>query len=113
MAQQEWLELCHEQDLIQGGGVCALVGKQQIAIFADEKKDKIYAVGNYDPAGQAEVLYRGIIGDVSGELVVASPLFKHHYSLRDGRCLEDGQLSVPVFPSKVNQGRVFVSLVTL
>jgi nitrite reductase (NADH) small subunit len=30
--------------------------------------------------------------------VVASPLYKHHFSLRTGRCLEDESVGVKVYP---------------
>jgi nitrite reductase (NADH) large subunit len=36
---------------------------------------------------RAHVLSRGIVGELRGERVVASPLYKHHYSLATGRCL--------------------------
>ena len=32
---------------------------------------------------------RGIVGDLKGELVVASPIYKQHFRLTDGQCLED------------------------
>ena len=44
---------------------------------------------NHDPRSGANVIGRGIVGSVKGELVVASPLYKQHYCLRSGRCLED------------------------
>jgi nitrite reductase/ring-hydroxylating ferredoxin subunit len=33
--------------------------------------------------------WRGIIGDLQGERVIASPIYKQHFSLATGRCLED------------------------
>ena len=44
----------------------------------------MYAIGNYDPASDANVLARGIVGDIGGEIVVASPIYKQHFSLRHG-----------------------------
>lgn len=32
---------------------------------------------------------RGIVGDINGEMCVASPLYKQHFSLKSGQCLED------------------------
>jgi hypothetical protein len=55
------------------------------------------------------VLSRGIVGDVKGERVVASPLYKHHYSLLTGRCLEDSSKSVNVYPARVLDGRIWVN----
>ena len=42
---------------------------------------QVYALDNFDPHSGANVLSRGIVGDLSGELVVASPVYKHHFSL--------------------------------
>ena len=41
--------------------------------------------------------------------MVASPLYKHHYSLTTGRCLEDPDLFVDVYPARVSGGRVWVN----
>lgn len=42
-----------------------------------------------DPIGKAYVMSRGIVGDINGEMCVASPLYKQHFSLKSGQCLED------------------------
>uniref|UniRef100_UPI0025A00720 nitrite reductase (NAD(P)H) small subunit n=2 Tax=Enterobacteriaceae TaxID=543 RepID=UPI0025A00720 len=55
----------------------------------------------------ANVLSRGIVGDVAGEPVVISPLYKHRFRLRDGRS-PDGELAVRAWPVKVEQGMVWV-----
>jgi len=86
-------------DLQPNAGVCALLDGQQIALFwLPDEQPSVYAIGNWDPLGQANVLSRGIIGDMNGETVVASPLYKQHFSLRSGRCLEDDSVQVPVYP---------------
>lgn len=54
---------------------------------ADEPE--IYALDNRDPFSGANVIGRGIVGDLKGELVVASPIYKQHFRLTDGQCLED------------------------
>ena len=51
----------------------------QVRATADGDEALLYAIGNYDPAGDANVLSRGIIGSVNGQTVVASPLYKHHF----------------------------------
>ncbi|MGH8302432.1 MAG: nitrite reductase small subunit NirD, partial [Steroidobacteraceae bacterium] len=78
-----WTAICAVEDILPESGVCALVGGRQIAVF--RCGDGLYALDNVDPASGASVLSRGIVGDVKGESVVASPLYKHHYSLRTGR----------------------------
>ena len=59
--------------------MCALLDGQQVAMF--RVGDAVHAIGNHDPASGANVLSRGIVGDVAGELVVASPMYKQHFSL--------------------------------
>ena len=84
---------CALEDIVPDSGVCALVDEQQVAMF--RVGDAVHAIGNYDPASGANVLARGIVGDIGGELVVASPIYKQHFSLITGRCLEEPELSVP------------------
>jgi nitrite reductase (NADH) small subunit len=103
---ENWIEICRFDELTINDGVSSLVGEQQIAIFRTNQHDEVYAIGNYDPIGKANVLSRGIVGDINDEPVVASPLYKQHFSLRSGQCLEDDQVSVPSYPAKVIDGMV-------
>ena len=102
-----WSSVCELEDVLPNAGACALVHGRQIAIFRID--GMIYAIDNCDPASHANVLSRGIVGDVKGERVVASPLYKHHYSLVTGRCLEDSARSVNVYPVRVLDGRIWVN----
>jgi nitrite reductase (NADH) small subunit len=106
MTSENWMEICQLDELIINDGVNSLVGDQQIAIFRTNEDDKVYAIGNYDPIGKAYVLSRGIVGDIKGEPVVASPLYKQHFSLLTGQCLEDDDVRVPSYPIKVIGGMV-------
>jgi len=54
------------------------------------------------------VLARGILGDVKGEPVVISPLYKQRFRLRDGRSIDDVDKVLNVWPVKIEQGRVWV-----
>ncbi|MBX5460209.1 MAG: nitrite reductase small subunit NirD [Steroidobacteraceae bacterium] len=103
---EAWTRVCELDDILPDAGVCALVAGRQIALFRVD--DAVYAIDNGDPASGANVLSRGIVGDIKGELVVASPLYKHHYVLRTGRCLEDSEKSVNVYPVRVEAGQVWV-----
>src|SRR5262245_12188539 len=100
------VRVCALDDIVPDTGVCALVGGEQVAVFRVE--EKIYAVGNRDPFSGASVLSRGIVGDLGGELVVASPVYKQHFSLLTGRCLEDGAVRIPVYSARVEEGSVVV-----
>ena len=100
------MRVCHVNQILNNGGVCALVGGEQVAIFRAE--DHVYAVGNRDPFSKANVLSRGIVGDLKGELVVASPVYKQHFSLLTGRCVEDAAVRIPVYAARVEDGFVEV-----
>lgn len=105
-----WIDVCHANDLQADSGVCALVSGQQIALFYLPGERALYAVHNYDPFGKANVLARGVIGDLDGQPVVASPLYKHHFNLKTGVCLEDGSVSIPAYPARINGGRVQIDM---
>jgi len=82
--------VCDKSDLIENSGVCALVAGEQVALFYLPNTDKqIFAISNWDPVGKANVLSRGIVGDLNGQIVVASPLYKQHFNLETGACLEE------------------------
>jgi nitrite reductase (NADH) large subunit len=90
------MKLCRLEEIVPNCGVCALVKGEQVAVFRLDD-DRVFALGNRDPFSGANVLSRGIIGDLNGELVVASPVYKQHFSLVTGRCIEDASVSVPVY----------------
>ncbi|MFZ5755848.1 MAG: nitrite reductase small subunit NirD [Pseudomonadota bacterium] len=93
----QYIPVCNINELVPCRGAAALVDGQQVAVFR-LPQGSIYAIGNHDPFSGANVLSRGIVGDLKGELVVASPIYKQHFSLVSGRCLEDDSISVPVYP---------------
>ncbi|MCD6061808.1 MAG: nirD [Moraxellaceae bacterium] len=101
------VEVCRVDDLVPGIGVCALVNGQQVAIFRLRSGD-IFAVGNYDPFSEANVISRGLTGDLKGRKVVASPIYKQHFDLATGECLEDASVSLPVYKVQVEGDRVSV-----
>lgn len=63
-----------------------------------EAAGELYALDNHDPFSGANVIGRGIVGDLRGELVVASPIYKQHFRLRDGQCLEDADQRLRHWP---------------
>ena len=70
--------------------------------------EEVFAVENYDPFSNANVMSRGLVGDLQGQIVVASPVYKQHFNLRTGRCLEDESVSLRTWPCGVLDGRVWV-----
>lgn len=108
--EQAWVDVCAKADLPPNSGLCALINQQQVAIFYSKTLDEVFAVGNYDPIGKANVLSRGIIGSLGDKTVVASPLYKQHYDLRTGECLESPEHSVPVFAVTIEDNVVKVQV---
>ncbi len=104
-----WETVCERTDLIPGSGVCALLGNEQVALFyLPQEEQQVYAVSNRDPIGNANVLSRGIVGDLSERLVVASPLYKQHFDLATGQCLEDDTVSIEVYEARIEGDKVLI-----
>jgi nitrite reductase (NADH) small subunit len=103
----EWKDICSISDIVPNSGSCALVGKQQVAIFRVQTSgnDQFYAVDNYDPLGRANVISRGIVGSKGEQIVVASPLYKQHFCLETGSCLEE-EASLKTWPVRIEGDRV-------
>jgi nitrite reductase (NADH) small subunit len=106
----DWTAACALSHLQPLRGVAVLLPNgAQVALFllAD---NSVRAVGNVDPIGRAAVLSRGIVGDRDGYPVVQSPLKKQAFSLLDGRCLDAGSVSIPVYDTRVTvDGTVYVA----
>lgn len=109
MNELNWVEVCALDDITPNTGVGALIENQQIALFRVGHEKHVYALSNQDPFSKAFVMSRGILGDLQGERVVASPIYKQHFSLATGRCLEDKDQKLLVFPSKIENGKVWIS----
>ena len=94
-----FIKICQLSDLIENAGIPALLGQTPIALFY--VKGRVYALNNFDPIGKASVMSRGIIGSIKGELVVASPLYKQHYRLENGVCVEQPDVSLAIYAVEV------------
>ena len=110
-SDQNWVTVCAIDDLLANVGACAKIQDKQVAIFkvAEQGKTSLYAIDNHDPFSQANVRSRGIVGDLKGRDVVASPIYKHHFDLNTGECLED-DTKIPVYQIRENGGKVEVLL---
>lgn len=109
-AGTRWLDVCALEELVPGTGVAALVENEQIALVRPTESDLVYALSNFDPFSKAFVIARGIIGDKSGRLKIASPIYKQTFELSTGQCLEDPEVRLPTFPVRVRGGRVSVGI---
>ena len=106
-----WVDVCALHDLPDNNmGAAVLHEETQIALFYIKQIDQVFALNNLDPFSGANVLSRGIIGSVGDELVVASPIYKEHFNLKTGQCLEDDSVSIAAYPTKVTEGRVLIGL---
>jgi len=108
--------ICNLNDIIPETGVCALVDGKQIAIFRTKKND-LFALDNYDPFSQANVLSRGLIGGTtvinntgSDEeiLYVASPIYKQRFNLATGQCLDDESIKLNTYQVALEDSKVVV-----
>lgn len=107
-ANEKWMSVCKVDDLVDNSGVCALVNDTQVALFKLRVagEDQVLAISNWDPFGEANVLYRGLVGSIKTEeaiekYFVASPLYKQRFCLMTGECVDDPSASVSVYPARV------------
>ncbi|MGB3485596.1 MAG: nitrite reductase small subunit NirD [Mycobacterium sp.] len=106
---QVWTAACAFDFLIPGRGVGVLLDDGSQAALFRLDDDTVCAVGNIDPFSGAAVLSRGIIGDRAGRACVQSPIKKQAFAFDDGSCLDDPNVSVPVYGVRVDgDGTVYV-----
>jgi len=116
----KWIAICKESDLVVNSGICALAPtqtpkQQQLAIFTQQisrQNSQTYVVSNWDPIGKANVISRGIIGSIDEQIVVSSPLYKQHFSLVNGHCIEDSLHRLEAYESRIENGVLLVKLPT-
>lgn len=104
-----WTPVCAVDDILPDTGVCALVNGRHVAIFRVGPQ-QFFAIDNVDPKAGASVLARGLVGSLGDRTVVASPLYKHHFDLRSGECLESPELSVRAHAVRVEGPQVLLAV---
>lgn len=102
------IDICALTDLTDNAGTAALVNDMQVALFYIKRTEQVFALSNYDPFSEANVLSRGIIGSIGDELVVASPIYKQHFNLETGQCVEDETVSITAYQTQIINGRVLL-----
>ena len=105
-----WTDVCAVDDIVPDTGVCALVDEQHVAVFR-LGEDRFFAIDNIDPKSGASVLSRGLLGTLGDRVVVASPLYKNHFDLHTGECIEMPEQLVRTPGVRVDGGRISVALV--
>jgi nitrite reductase (NADH) small subunit len=104
-----WTAICNLDEIVPNTGVCALLNGEQVAVFhVADADERVFAIGNYDPASGASVISRGLVGSLGERIVVASPIYKHHFDLFTGECLEAPEHSVTSYQARVEDGKVWV-----
>ncbi|RYG95640.1 MAG: nitrite reductase small subunit NirD, partial [Alphaproteobacteria bacterium] len=101
--------ICAVDDILPDTGVAARVGDRHVAVFR-VGANRFHAIDNVDPRSGASVLARGLVGNLGERVVVASPLYKNHFDLNTGECLEAPEQSVKAHAVRVQDGRVYVEL---
>ncbi|GAA5162335.1 nitrite reductase small subunit NirD [Viridibacterium curvum] len=104
-----WTSICAVDDIVPNTGVCALVDGRHVAVFR-VGAEVFHAIDNIDPKSNASVLSRGLIGSIGERVVVASPLYKNHFDLSTGECIEEAQHSVRAHAVRVEGGQVQVAV---
>jgi nitrite reductase (NADH) small subunit len=103
-----WVAVCRLDRIVPDTGVAAVIGGVQVAVFR-LRDDQVHAIDNLDPCSGANVLSRGIVGDVDGRVFVASPIHKQRFDLRTGACLDLEATRVGCHPVRVVDGIVEVA----
>ncbi|PUA16347.1 nitrite reductase small subunit NirD [Glaciimonas sp. PCH181] len=105
----QWTSVCQLDEIVPNTGVCALINGEQVAVFhLNDGEDRIFAINNFDPNSQAAVLSRGLVGNLGERIVVASPIYKQHFDLQTGECLEAPENSVCAYRTRIVDGKVWV-----
>jgi nitrite reductase (NADH) small subunit len=104
-----WTAICTADDILPNVGICARVEDRHVAVFRLQD-GQYFAIDNVDPKSGASVLSRGLVGSLGERVVVASPLYKNHFDLRTGQCLEAPEHSVRAHAVRIEQGQVQVAL---
>lgn len=112
-----WTPVCQTSDILPNTGVCARVQGHHVAVFRVDQagaETEYLAIDNVDPKSGASVLSRGLVGSLASpqgiRTVVASPLYKQHFDLRTGECLEVPEQSVRAHRVRLDGEQLLVAL---
>lgn len=114
LAEARWHKVCLREDLVAQSGVVVLIQPasgvpQSVALFwLPGQQPALYALAHRDPLSGVEVLAHGLLCESSGVWSVASPLYKHHYRLEDGGCLEQQDVRLQTWPVKLEGQEVLM-----
>ncbi|CAN5402556.1 nitrite reductase small subunit NirD [soil metagenome] len=104
-----WRRVCELSALTPDRGAAVLMDEQQIALFRIEADEALFAVSHHDPFSGANVLARGLVGSRAGAHTVASPMHKQVFDLRTGQCLDDPDVRIDVWDTRIVDGWIELS----
>ncbi|OON41500.1 nitrite reductase large subunit [Izhakiella australiensis] len=102
-----WHTLCDLESIPPQAGIGARLAGERIALFRLD--GDVFALQDQEPGTHASVISRGILGDVAGEPVVISPLYKQRFRLQDGKGIDNPDRSLRSWPVQVVNGKVQVA----
>ncbi|MFP3976615.1 nitrite reductase small subunit NirD [Marinobacter sp. KMM 10035] len=104
-----WNSVCTVDDLVPESGIAVWTVDGPVAVFyLPHRLPALFAISHADPFSGANVLARGITGDLGGEPIVASPLYKQHFNLKTGACLEDESVRVRTYSVLLDGNRILL-----
>jgi nitrite reductase (NADH) small subunit len=109
LEEKTWVQVCALDDLAPDRGAAVLVRGRQVALFRLAATGEVRGISNLDPFSGTNVISRGIVGSKGEVRKVASPMYKQSFDLDTGACLDDPEVTVPVFDVRVVDGRVEVA----
>lgn len=110
-ARTSWDVVCTVEDLVSESGVAVWTEDGPVAVFyLPHRLPALFAISHTDPFTGKNVLARGITGDLKRQAVVASPLYKQHFNLQTGQCLEDEEVAVKTYPVLLDGNNVRVEV---
>lgn len=107
----QWQSVCSIDDLVPESGIAVWTEDGPVAVFyLPTRIPCLFAISHQDPFSGSNVLARGITGDLKGQPVVASPLYKQHFNLETGACLEDDSVKVSTYPALLDGDKVVLEV---
>jgi nitrite reductase (NADH) small subunit len=103
-----WYKAARTTDFPENGGACVRYKDMQVAVFNFSRRNEWYACQNLCPHKMQMILSRGMIGSHESEPKVACPFHKKTFSLKSGQCLNAEEMSISVFPVKIEDGFVYI-----
>lgn len=109
--KSNWKSVCSVSDLVPESGVAVWTEDGPVAVFyLPHRLPALFAISHTDPFTGKNVLARGITGDLKGQPVVASPLYKQHFNLETGQCLENDEVSVKTYQVLLNSDQIMLAV---